>query len=398
MRKKHFIKHLSIVGIFVGTGALLFLMLPKSTLPKTFVANTTKNVAMVSEAIKAQTQPESVATTTIELPKPTHINTPSVVKGIYMTSWVASTRDWRLEIVDFIKKSEINSVVIDIKDYSGFITFDTADPDIKAVGSEDIRDKDLREFIAVLHSFGIYTISRITVFQDPIYSKKYLDQAVQRTNGSLWKDRKGLSYVDPSSAQYRQYLVKIAKAAERIGFDELNFDYIRFPSDGNMSDIVFPLSKHLNKQEVLESFFKNLRSDLADVGIPMSADLFGMTMTNKDDLNIGQVLERAAPYFDYISPMVYPSHYPSGFHNFKNPADHPYEVVHIAMTSGVERMRVATSSPLKLRPWLQDFDLGAKYDATKVRAQIQATYDAGLTSWMIWDPKNKYTRGAYLPE
>ena len=193
-------------------------------------------------------------------------------------------------------------------------------------------------------------------------------------------------------------MVKIAKAAERVGFDELNFDYIRFPSDGNMSDIVFPLSHKRNKQEVLEDFFKNLRSDLSDVGIPMSADLFGMTMTNKDDLNIGQVLERTAPYFDYISPMVYPSHSPAGFHNFKNPADHPYEVVHIAMTSGAERMRAATSSPLKLRPWLQDFDLGAKYDATKVRAQIQATYDAGLTSWMIWDPKNKYTRGAYLPE
>src|SRR3989344_2089319 len=127
MRKKHFIKHLSIVGIFVGTGALLFLMLPNSTLPKTSVL-TTKGVAMVSEAINAQIKPKPVATTTIELPKPIHISTPFAVKAIYMTSWVASTRDWRAELVEFIKKSEINSVVIDVKDYSGFITFDTLDP------------------------------------------------------------------------------------------------------------------------------------------------------------------------------------------------------------------------------------------------------------------------------
>ena len=118
-------------------------------------------------------------------------------------------------------------------------------------------------------------------------------------------------------------------------------------------------------------------------------------MTNTDDLNIGQVLERAAPYFDYIAPMVYPSHYPVGFHNFKNPAAQPYDVVYVAMSNGAARMRAASSSPLKLRPWLQDFDLGAEYDAPMVRAQIKATYDAGLTSWMIWDPSNKYTRDAY---
>ena len=128
--------------------------------------------------------------------------------------------------------------------------------------------------------------------------------------------------------------------------------------------------------------------------MPISVDLFGMTTTNSDDLNIGQILEYAAPYVDYIAPMVYPSHYPKTFQGFANPAEHPYEVVKFAMEKGVEKLIAASSTPSKLRPWLQDFDLGATYDASMVRAQIQATYDAGLTSWMLWDAANRYTRDA----
>lgn len=395
MWKKHFNKKLSIAGVFIGAGIFLFLLLPKSSLPQTSLLKT-KGAALVVDAINSQSS-ESEATTTEPI-KPIHIQTPLPVKAIYMTSWVASTRDWRENLVDFINKSEVNSIVIDVKDYSGHVLFDTGDAEIKSIGAEEVRMNDLKEFINVLHKDSIYTIARITVFQDPIYSKKYIGQAVQHSHGTLWKDRKGLSYVDPGSEQYRNYIVRIAKASEHIGFDEINFDYIRFPSDGNMLDIVFPISGNRSKQDVLESFFKNLQQDLTDIGVPRSADLFGMTMNNKDDLNIGQVLERTLPYFDFISPMVYPSHYPSGFHNFKNPADHPYEVVHLAMTSGAERAIAASSSPLKLRPWLQDFNLGATYDAEKVKAQIQATYDAGLTSWMIWDPGNKYTRGAFKAE
>ncbi|NBV43007.1 hypothetical protein EBR96_09615, partial [bacterium] len=106
-------------------------------------------------------------------------------------------------------------------------------------------------------------------------------------------------------------------------------------------------------------------------------------------------LESAAPYFDYICPMVYPSHYPTGFNGYSNPAEKPYEIVRFAMTHGVNRMKAAGQDPKKLRPWLQDFNLGAVYDAQKIRAQIQATYDSGLEGWHIWDPRNKYTRSAY---
>ncbi|MEK7559808.1 MAG: putative glycoside hydrolase [Patescibacteria group bacterium] len=340
-----------------------------------------------------------------------HIKTPEPLKAIYMTSWVAGTPKWRTELVNFIKKSEINSLVTDVKDYTGRVAFDTKSKLVDTAGSEEIRIQDLKEFVNELHQNNIYAIARITVFQDPFYAKYNSDIAVKTKTGSNWKDRKGLMYIDPSAEEFWQYTVEVAREAEKMGFDELNFDYIRFPSDGNMKDIAFPISQKvlsgldsgglsidspLAKEILLEQFFKYLNSALKNTGVPISADVFGMTMTNFDGLNIGQVLERIEPYFDYVSPMVYPSHYPATFQGFKNPAAHPYEVVLYSMKRGVERVIAASSSPLKLRPWLQDFDLGAIYDAQKIRAQIQATYDAGLTSWMMWDPANKYTKDGYL--
>lgn len=376
---------LGIAGFFLAGAALLFFWSPVSDQARI------ANVLQFGAGGQNNAAPEPP-------PKPRHISTPEPLKAIYMTSWVAGTKDWRTELVDFISKTELNAIVIDIKDYSGYIAFDTGDEMIKSEESEEMRIPDPREFLDYLHEKNIYAIARITVFQDPVYAKKHPAQAVQRGDGAIWKDRKKLSFIDPASEQFREYIVRLSRTAERVGFDELNFDYIRFPSDGNMQDISFPISGNRLKPEVLEDFFRNLRRDLADIGIPLSADLFGMTMTNTDDLNIGQVLERAELYFDYIAPMVYPSHYPSGWNDFTNPAEKPYEVVKIAMSAGAERMLAASSTPTKLRPWIQDFDLGADYDAAKVRAQIQATYDAGLTSWMAWDPGNKYTRDAFMRE
>ena len=206
-----------------------------------------------------------------------------------------------------------------------------------------------------------------------------------------------------------------------MGFDELNFDYIRFPSDGNMKDIEFTWSKGMTKPEALEHFFAYLHAAFKDTGVKTSADIFGMTTTNTDDLNIGQVLERAMPYFDYIAPMVYPSHYPTNFNGWKNPNNHSYDLIKFVMTRGADRavatttrvehfggVRVGTSTPPlytkevydrnKLRPWLQDFDYGGNYGPVEVRAQIQATYDSGLNSWFLWDPKNIYTKEALLKE
>ena len=340
--------------------------------------------------------PEEQLALVLEEEKVIHIKTPESVRAIYMTSWVAGTRYWREDLVKFIDSTELNAVVIDVKDYTGRISFEVDDSYINELGSVERKIPDIKDFIKELHEKGIYVIGRISAFQDPYFVKTHPEMAVKKKNGSVWKDYKGLTWVDPAAKVFWNYVVLVAKESERAGFDELNFDYVRFPSDGNMRDIKYDYKdEKIQPSEVIKEFFGYLRRELDGVGVPLSADLFGMTTVNYDDLNIGQVLENAALYFDYISPMVYPSHYPAGFNNFKNPAMHPYEIVNQAMTAASERLIAASSTPSKLRPWLQDFDLGADYDAGMVRKQMQAVYDAGLTSWMVWDAGNKYTRDAY---
>lgn len=350
----------------------------------------------------------------------THIQTPEAVKAIYMTACVLGTPFFREKLVNIADTTEINSIIIDIKDYSGTISFEAKDPLLKDNNGKGCRATDVKKFIAHLHSKNIYTIARITVFQDPYYTKLHPELAViKKSDGTVWKDNKGLSFIDVSAKPYWEYIVALGKEAHAMGFDELNFDYIRYPSDGPMKDIDYSWGKGMSKPEALEHFFVYLHGALSPTGAKLSADLFGMTTTNTDDLNIGQVLERALPYFDYISPMVYPSHYPPNYNNWKNPNDHVYDVVKFGMTRAVERaiatttpvehfggVRVGTSTPAiytkevfdknKLRPWLQDFDYGGNYGATEVRAQIQATYDSGLNSWFLWDPANRYTKEALV--
>lgn len=328
--------------------------------------------------------------------KPAHLKTPKSVKAIYITSFSAGWPEKMEELIKFINGSEINSVVVDIKDYSGRIAFEMKDPIVKISGAAEKRIPDIEKLVKELHSNNIYTIGRIVVFQDPYLAriKPYL--AVKNKKGDVWVDNKGLAWLEPGNKETWDYIVRIAKEAERVGFDEINFDYVRFPSDGNMDNIAYLLDGNKTRADVIEEFFKYLRSNLSSLGIALSVDLFGMTATQKFDLNIGQILERAAPYFDYISPMVYPSHYPAGYNGFKNPAEHPYEIINQAMNIASQRLIDASSTPSKLRPWIQDFDLGAVYDAPMIRKQKQAIYDAGLNSWMAWDPANEYTKEAYL--
>lgn len=349
-----------------------------------------------------------------------HVPTPEKVKAIYMTSWVASDRKWRTQLVRFIEESEINSVVIDIKDYTGEIVYPVELKELAAYGSEGIRVRDMKEFIADLHTRDIYVIGRIAVFQDALMVKKKPEWAVRRSSDDgVWRDRKGISWLDPGNSEVWRYAALIGKDAHAIGFDEINYDYIRYPSDGNMQDIAYPFAKGRKKVDVMHDFYAYLAGvfNKEKIAIPISADLFGMTTTNTDDLNIGQLLENALPYFDFIAPMVYPSHYPPNFNGWKDPNTVPGEVVKFSMSRAVARANAfeakeagfvaSTSTPKfvptgkyanKLRPWLQDFDYGGDYGEPEVRAQIAGTYSSGLDSWMIWDPANRYTRSAYDKE
>lgn len=374
--------------VLIGAGGALF-----------FIYTSTQQASVLNYSQEAMTIKEEVFV-------PTHIGTPGEVKAIYMTSWVAGTSDFRNSLIKLVEDTELNSIVIDIKDYSGKLAFSIDDPVIKKYQAEENRIPDIKEFIKLLHKKGIYVIGRVTVFQDPHLAHHNPELAVlKESDKTIWKDYKGLSFTDPGNIDVWDYHVAIARGSYDLGFDEINFDYIRFPSDGNMEDIYYPKSEEIvlsdpnfGKAYVIESFFEYLSANLKkDEGLIISADVFGMTTTNYDDLNIGQVLERALPYFDYIAPMVYPSHYPKTFIGLLNPAEHPYEVVKYSLDKAYNRALAATTTPFKIRPWLQDFDLGAEYTAELVRAQINATHDAGLTSWMLWAPSNKYTREALKP-
>lgn len=374
------------LGILIGSlivfiGAFGFVRSQDSLLYDSEVPSDDK-VATVAEVVPVKKPPE-------------HIKTPNVVKAVYMTSWVAGTPSIREKLLAFVENSEFNSVVIDVKDYTGFIAFETDDAVINAMESTEKRIPDIRGIIEELHRKNMYVIGRVSVFQDPYVAKKKPEWAVLTKSGAVWKDRKGLSFIDPGAEGYWDYIIHIARASADAGFDEINFDYIRYPSDGNLQNAVFPYAKGREKQIVLEDFFKYVDREFQVQNVATSADLFGLVTWAEDDLGIGQVLERAAPYFDFIAPMVYPSHYASGFEGYKNPAEHPYEIIKVSMDRGVERMKKLGQDPLKLRPWIQDFDLGADYGVAEILAQKKAIYDAGLNSWMSWDPKNQYTQGAY---
>lgn len=324
-----------------------------------------------------------------------HVKTPQSVKAIYMTSCIGASKELRGKLLDMIHDTEANALVLDIKDYSGKISIPLSDK-IKNWEKNNCFIKDAPEFIKELHKNNIYVIGRLTVFQDPYYAKLFPELAVKKkSDGSVWKDRKGLSFIDVSAKPYWEHIVAIGKESYEMGFDELNFDYIRFPSDGNMEDIAYPWTGKVEKKEALRQFFGFLYKSFRGTGAVTSADLFGMTTTNKDDLNIGQYLEFALPYFDYIAPMVYPSHYPANWNGYSEPEAKPYEVIKYSMDKAVYR---ASTTPLKIRPWLQDFGLRVKYDEKMVRAQIQAVYDSGLNSWMLWSPSNRYTEKALRDE
>ena len=414
------------VKFLASIGVIIILIASFFVAPKIFALKKGDNAKQLASAL------DTIATTTSDgradessKNEVKHLPTPEPLKAIYMSSCVVGTKDFRESLVKIADTTEVNAIIIDVKDFSGTLSYEPTDPSLKhAWDSAKCGARDMREFIQELHSKNIYAIARVTVFQDPHFTKLHPELAVKSAaTGLPWKDRKGLNFLDVGGKGTWDYIVAIARDASSIGFDEINFDYIRFPSDGNMKDAKYTLSTG-SKADQLEKFFKYLSAEMKKSNIVTSADLFGMTTTNNDDLNIGQVLERTLPYFDYVAPMVYPSHYPKNFNGWKNPNTVPYELTKFVMKRAVERAEATTTAvatldnqkidlgtsskkvlythepqnKLKLRTWIQDFNYGGTYGIPEVKAEIKATYDVGLTSWMIWAPSNKYTTGALVKE
>lgn len=355
---------------------------------------------------------------TPEPPKPvvTHVATPTPVKAVYLSSWVASSPAPLKKVMDVVDTTEVNAVVLDIKDATGRVSFLVDDKIINDTGAPVDRIKHVNEFINMLHAKNIYVIGRISTFQDPFLTKVHPDWALaKKSDSSVWTDRKGLAFLDPANKNVWDYNVALARASYNLGFDEINFDYIRYPSDGDIKNIDYKLTTDpttgvtRTRADNIASFMENLSQKLrTESGIKTSADLFGLTTSETTDMGIGQVLERALPNFDYIAPMVYPSHYAKGEYGIANPSTHPYEIVAKAMEHAkakIDKMHADVNLPQdvkdrvkysQIRPWLQDFNLlGVVYTPELIRAQMKAVYDNGLDSWMMWDPANTYTGGAY---
>ncbi|MEK7510535.1 MAG: putative glycoside hydrolase [Patescibacteria group bacterium] len=345
---------------------------------------------------------------------------PDVVRAIYLTGWSASVASRIDYVIELARTDKINAVVIDVKDFSGAIVYPIETPELAVYKGQGSKISSIQALLGRLHKEGMYVIARITVFQDPVLARARPDLAVhskaklvelqELTPTSLWLDLKGLAWIDPAAKEAWDYSVALAKDAASRGFDELNFDYIRFPSDGNLQDMVFPLwDGGTPKHEVIREFFQYLRAQLP--GIRISADLFGLSTSHTSDLGVGQIIEDAYEYFDYVSPMLYPSHFADMFLGYPKPAEYPYEIVAYSLENArirletlgrqlLEKEGLQEKKLAKLRPWLQDFDLGADYDAGMVQAQIQATKDVigeKFAGFLLWSPTNFYTRDALGP-
>jgi len=323
---------------------------------------------------------------------------PQVIKAAYLTYYGVSDRVIRNRVLDLVVGTELNAVVIDVKGDRGWIVYPTEIPEALAAGAQGpatLRDFDA--FMSDLKSRGVYTIGRIVTFKDNALANHRRDLAIIDTRtGQPWMDNERLAWLDPFREEVWDYNLAIAREAVRRGFDEIQFDYVRFPTDGRLAAAQYskPNSKE-TRLPTIAAFLARARRELGAMGAFVAADVFGYTAFNENDTDIGQRIEELTPHLDYISPMVYPSGYQRGIPNYRNPVEHPYEVVFetvrlILKRSGHTRVRV--------RPWLQDFRDYAfdhrPFGVPEILAQIKAADDGGALGWMLWNPRNDYTSAA----
>ena len=344
---------------------------------------------------------------------------PFYAKGFYVTSWTASDERKVNQLIKLLKENNFNTLVIDIKDVSGQVAYLSRVPQVKERQTGEPKIKDIKRIVERLHLLDIYAIARIAVFQDATLPKIRPDLALRdKYTNQPWRDFKGLTWLNPSSKEVLDFHVALAKEAFDLGFDEVNFDYLRFPSDGKIENIAYQDNIEKEKVEVIKNAFIYLNQHLAyrQAGLKdkekISIDLFGLTLWHLDDdsdMNIGQRLIDTLPYFDYVCPMVYPSHYPSGFLDLKNPAEYPYEVIsaNLKKMELVEPRRQGVGAPssdasigaseeensdwaTKIRPWLQAFNLGAEYNQDLLKKEIKAVEENGGYGFLFWNARNDY--------
>ncbi len=325
---------------------------------------------------------------------------PEHVRGLYVNSWSAGSRRRMAALTDLARRTEINSFVIDIKDATGYVSHRTAVPLAREIGATgEIRIPSMTWLLTQLEEAGIYPIARIVIVKDPILAAAHPELAVQDTAGGVWADNNGTVWLNPFNRAVWDYHVALAREVAEMGFPEIQWDYVRFPDApaSALGRADFPGREGRPRTEAIREFLAYSRAELSDLGVEVTADVFGVTTSATRDVGIGQVWESFIDVVDVALPMVYPSHYWKGSFGYEKPNSYPYEIVRHALEVAVERSAEMPGAGTT-RPWLQDFTLGApRYEAPEVRAQIQATYDVGIEEWILWNPGSRYTEAALEP-
>lgn len=312
-------------------------------------------------------------------------------KALYLTVYGIGSKVLRNNALSLIAKTDLNALVIDMKGDRGLIPYRSSIPIASDIGALKVRTvHDIKGLIQSLKDEGIYTIARIVVFKDNLLGTARPDLAVKTTDGKVWHDREQLAWVDPSRKEVWEYNIQIAVEAAQNGFDEIQFDYIRFPDRKGLKYAVANTEE--NRVGSIMGFLKEARRRLQAYNVFLSADIFGYVAWNYDDTQIGQRIDRLAPAVDYISPMLYPSSFHLGIPGYRNPVVNPYEIVYLTLKKAQERTKM---SSVHFRPWLQSFKDYAydrrPFTGVEIRKQTKAAEDFGSDGWMLWNPHNIYS-------
>ncbi len=358
--------------------------------------------AGVRPGASADSAPAKAAGMTARVPRP------DSMRALYVNAWAAGSRSRMADLIRIADATEINSFIIDIKESDTFLTYDsTAIALAKEIGADQRpATKWLQELVDTLNAHRIYSVARIVVFKDRMLAEKKPELAIRHTNGGLWRDKKNGAWVNPYERKVWDYNIAIAKESLDMGFGELQWDYVRFPDVTNSmrTTMVYPGSNGKSRSDNIRDFILYSKAELKAYNVPVTADVFGLVTHDEGDVQIGQNWEAVIMAADAVLPMVYPSHYGAGHYGFAKPGLVPYNLIRVSLTDAVVRTQfVADSAKVpvgEIRPWLEAMSIrGLSYGSREVRQQIQATYDAGLKSWALWNPGSRYAEfeGALRP-
>ncbi|MCK9285286.1 MAG: GTP-binding protein [Rhodocyclaceae bacterium] len=312
-------------------------------------------------------------------------------KALYLTFWGIGDRRIRQAALDVIDAGKLNALVIDVKGDRGWIPYPTHVALAEAIGARPYTTvRDMPALLAKLKERGLYLIARIVVFKDDPLATAHPEWAVKTAGGAPFRDREQLAWVDPARQEVWAYNLDLAAEAAQLGFDEIQFDYVRFP---DTPGLVFSVANTEEKRVgAISGFLAAARKRLAPYNVFVSADIFGYVLWNTNDTFIGQKLAPLVDQLDYLSPMLYPSGFQFGIPGYTNPVAHPHEIVYLSLKRGAERTGI---SPLRFRPWLQAFRDYAfdrrAFAGAEIRQQIEAAEKFGSDGWMLWNPRNVYS-------